>query len=455
MYLKGSKYSYNARRHRSSPLRVFILASLIIAGLFFSTRVMPTMDTPFIDTATPTTPPESFINEADRLFDEGRLSRAIELYEQAIDSDPKNISTYISLARAQVFYGDYAGAQQNAENAILLNGNNAVAHALRGWAIGKLGNYLDAQTAFDRAREIDPNYALTYAYETEVLVDQINAGEDRLDTLDQATEDSRTALSLGNNLMETHRARGQLLEITGNYEDAITEFQIAIAISPNLADLYLSLGSVYRAAGGLDTEAITAFERARSLDPYNALAPYYISRTYSGNGEYAKAIQQAQDAIELDPTNTTYYWNLGTQYYRNGAYGNALRYFELAIQGGVADDGTVIEGIPLSYANRVSELYYMYGLLLARSGQCQEATEIVRMLTQDVPDDATAVINAEYMTEICINGDFDIVLTDEVDTASAEAYTGEEAAPAEGEIQTGDASEIIPDAADLADQPIE
>ena len=41
--------------------------------------------------------------------------------------------------------------------------------------------------------------------------------------------------------METHRARGLLLEITGNYEQAVTEFQIAIAINPNIADLYLAL----------------------------------------------------------------------------------------------------------------------------------------------------------------------------------------------------------------------
>ena len=52
----------------------------------------------------------------------------------------------------------------------------------------------------------------------------------------------------------------------------------------------------------------------------------------------------------------------------------------------------------------------MYGLILARSGQCQEAAEVVRLLTQGVPDDATAILNAEYMTEVCKEGDFDIVL---------------------------------------------
>ncbi len=409
MYLKGSSYNYSSKRKRSSPIRVLILLVLVCAGLYYAINIVPNTDPFFIPTATATIAPEAYLNQAEALYADGRIERAIAMYREAIKSDPKNINTYIAVAKLLVFSGEYADALTNAENAILLNPNNAEAHAVRGWAIGMQGNYLDAQTAFNRAKELNPNLALAYAYQTEVLVEQINAGEDRLDTLTQATENSRQAISLGNTLMETHRARGLLLEITGNYEEAVTEFQIAIAINPNIADLYLALGRAYR-ANGLDTEAITAFERASTLDPYDPWAPYYISRTYASNGEYTKAIQQGEDAIELDPTETQFYWNLGTQYYRSGDYAKALEYFRISIQGGIGKDGAVVQGIPLSYDNRVPELYYMYGLILARSGQCQEAAEVVRLLTQGVPDDTTAVLNAEYMTEVCKEGDFDIVL---------------------------------------------
>ena len=409
MYLKGSSYNYSSKRKRSSPIRILILLILVGAGLYYAINIVPNTDPLFIPTATPTTAPEAYLNQAEQLYSEGRIERAIGMYQQAINSDPKNINTYIALAKLQVFNGQYAEALTNAENAILLNPNNAEAHAVRGWAIGMQGNYLDAQTAFNRAKELNPNLALAYAYQTEVLVEQINAGEDRLDTLTQATENSRQAISLGNTLMESHRARGLLLEITGNYEEAVTEFQIAIAINPNIADLYLALGRAYR-ANGMDTEAITAFERAATLNPYDPWAPYYISRTYASNGEYTKSIQMGDDAIELDPTETQFYWNLGTQYYRSGDYSRALEYFRISIQGGIGKDGAVVRGIPLSYDNRVPELYYMYGLILARSGQCQEAAEVVRLLTQGVPEDATAILNAEYMTEVCKDGDFDIVL---------------------------------------------
>lgn len=412
MYLKGSSYNYSSRRRRSSPFRILILLALVIGGLYFSTAILPDIDPLFIPANTPTTPPETYVNQGEQLFEIGRFADAIKNFSLAIDADPKNVGTYVSIARAQMYNGDYADALTNAENAILLNGNNAVAHALRGWALGKLGNYLDAESAYNRAYEIDPAYPQTYAYQTETLVDQISDGEDRLDTLDKATECSRRAVELGGQIMESHRARGLLLEITGNYDEAITEFEISITLNPNYADSYLALGRAFRATGQ-DSEAITAFERARSLSPYDPWAPYYISRTYSNNGEYAKAIQQGEDAIDLKPDETMFYWNLGTQYYRSGNYPKALKYFELSIRGGMTDKGVIVEGIPLSYENRVSELYYMYGIILARSGQCQEAAEVVRLLTQGVPDDETAILNAEYMTEICKEGDFDINLIED------------------------------------------
>ncbi len=444
MYLKGSSYNYSSRRKRSSPIRVLVLLALVGVGLYYCINIVPETDPLFIATATSTTAPEVYVSEAETLYQDGRLDRAIEKYQEAISADPKNIDTYIALAKLQVFNGDYEDALTNAENAILLNSNNAEAHAVRGWALGMQGDYLDADTAFSRAKELNPNLSLTYSYQTEVLVEQINDGEDRLDTLDNATAASRQAITLGNQTMEAHRARGLLLEITGNYEDAVNEFQIAIAINPNIADLYLALGRAYRSVGD-DTSAITAFERASTLDPYDPWAPYYISRTYASNGEYTKAIQQGEDAIELEPTETRFYWNLGTQYYRSGDYDKALEYFRISIQGGVGKDGAIVEGIPLSYDDRVSELYYMYGLILARSGQCQEAAEVVRLLTQGVPDDQNAILNAEYMTEVCKEGEFDIVLntsgTSSFDSISGSDDADTEAAPEAEETPAADESE--------------
>ncbi len=131
MYLKGSSYNYSSRRKRSSPIRVLVLMVLVGVGLYYCINIVPEADPLFIDTATPTTAPEAYINQAEEFYQAGRLSRAIDSYQAAINADPKNIDTYIALAKLQVFNGDYEDALTNAENAILLNSNNAEAHAVQ------------------------------------------------------------------------------------------------------------------------------------------------------------------------------------------------------------------------------------------------------------------------------------------------------------------------------------
>ena len=103
MYLRGSKWNMMRRRsRRTSPWRIFLLVSLIGAALYVNQVVVPATPPLFIPTATPTRNPESFVNEADTLYAEGKLTQAIATYQQAIQADPDNPSIYISMARAQI-----------------------------------------------------------------------------------------------------------------------------------------------------------------------------------------------------------------------------------------------------------------------------------------------------------------------------------------------------------------
>ena len=97
--------------------------------------------------------------------------------------------------------------------------------------MGRKSDYQLAQVELDKAISIDPGNALAYAYLAEVLAQQQTEGKGDLTTIDKATEASRKALDLGGNLMESHRARGLVLEMTGNYTDAITQYTAIIVFS--------------------------------------------------------------------------------------------------------------------------------------------------------------------------------------------------------------------------------
>ena len=73
------------------------------------------------------------------------------------------------------------------------------------------------------------------------------------------------------------------------------------------------------------------------------------------------------------------------------------------MRGGVAEDGTTIEGLPLDYG-RVMEYYWYYGFALAKSNRCSEAVPIFQALLTGVPNDEIAVYNATEGLAICQEG---------------------------------------------------
>jgi tetratricopeptide (TPR) repeat protein len=399
MYLKGSKLSMTRRRKPVNLGRILILSALVGAAFYVNQVIVPTTPPLFIPTATPTRAPESYVTEGEKLVNEGKFNQAIQSYLQAVQSDPKNPANYIALARLQIFTGGYQEAVKNAENALLLNGNNSMAHALRGWALGFSGDFLPAEAALKNAIDLDPNNAAAYAYLAEVRALQTEAGQGSLGSLDKAVEASRMAQNLAPDLLETHRARGIVLELTGNYLEAAKEFESAIAMNNNIADLHLALGRNYRYLETYD-KAVEEFNRANALNPGDPLPNTYISRTYATVGEYAKAIQFAEQAIKVSSKDPFLYGNLGVMDYRNRQYEDAIIPLRLAVRGGKTADGVEIEGLPLDYG-RVAEYYFTYGLALSRVGQCGEALQISQSLQQVVKDDEVSVFNAEEIIRIC------------------------------------------------------
>ena len=400
MYLKGSKWSMQRRRKRINPFRILILLALVAGGLYINQVVVPATPPLFIPTPTPTRSPDSYISDAQAAIASGKINQAIETYKEAVKADPRNPAVYITLARWQVLYGDLAGALENVENALLLNANNAQAYAVRGWVLGKQGDYLAGEAELKKALDLDPNSALAYAYLAEIYKDKIDVGKEDFNTRDLAVDASRRALDLDSSLFEVHRARGLVLEVTGNYDEAIIEFEAAVGMVQNIADLHLALGRNYNAVGAYD-KAVDQFNIAISYKP-DAAEPYAaLARTYLTVGEFAKGIQLAEQAVEKDPADPFNQSLLGTLLYRNGDYKASVKPLRLATKGGFTDDGRPVEGIPLDTNITSINLYSRYGLALANSGECGEALVVSQAIVDTIPDDENAVYNAELMVETC------------------------------------------------------
>jgi len=393
MYLRGSKWNMTRkRRKRSNPWRVIVLAALIGGMLYLNRVVLPNTQPLFVPTPTPTRSPESFVNEAETLFMDGKLNASIEAYEEAILANPENPSNYVELSRIQILDGRYENALENAELALLLNPENPLAHSMRAWALNFLGDPLGAEAAIKKALEIDENYAIAHAIYAEILFDE--------GSFERGAEESRLALELDPNSLEVRRARGYILYNTQNFQEAIEQFNAAIAINDKISSLHLLKGYSYYAMGEYDL-AVEALNQANALNPSDSEPDLVASRVYFTVGEFAKAAQYAEQAVIDEPTNARLRGNWGVMLAKDGKPDQAIDQLAYAIRGGVTSNEDVIEGLPLDYDLRIIEYYSTYGLTLARANRCGEAVPIFQAMLSIVPDNEIAVYNAEAGLDIC------------------------------------------------------
>jgi len=89
---------------------------------------------------------------------------------------------------------------------------------------------------------------------------------------------------------------------SGDYEDAIEYFEIAIHYSPNYDMAYYGRGQAYSRLDNYD-RAIADYTKAIQLAPNNAR--YYASRgvAYFAKGDRTRALADANSALKIDPNN--------------------------------------------------------------------------------------------------------------------------------------------------------
>jgi tetratricopeptide (TPR) repeat protein len=381
------------RRKPINLFRIFLLVGLIGVAVYFERMVVPDIPVPGVPTPMPTRNPESYIAEADDFYREGRFAQAIEAYQAALLANPSDIATYITIARLQIFLARYSDAQINAENALLLNANNATAHALRSRALTGQGDFLAAEASITRALELDPNHALAHAVYAELLTEQYLNGTGPFNVIDRMAEESRVARQLGEGTVEGHQARGYVLEALNQFPEAIDEYETAIRINNNIAGLQLALGRTYRKAQVYE-KAFDPLNRASLLNPSDPEPLLHISRIYFETGEYAKAEQFAEQVINIAPQNAAYHGYLGIIQYRNFKWPEALENLNYVVNGGLYNDEIQVEPLTLQ-PGRVAEYYYFYAFSLLRLERCNDAVPVFQQIIASVPNDPSAANSTE------------------------------------------------------------
>lgn len=391
------------KRPRVNWFLVIILVVLILMVSYINRFVIPTVESPFIPTATATRQPESYFAEAEEYVAAGKFIQAIDSYLEAILIDPDNASLYIALARAQIYAGRYDDALINASDALLLSPDNAMAYAVRAWALTRKGELEEADRVIQEALRLEPNNAITHAYYAFLLGNMYEQDKGPyLDPIQLAIDESNAAMALGPDKLEVRWARAYILSITGNYELAIRQYQDALELNSNISQLHLELGVAYRQISNIEL-AVQEYTLANTYNPSDPLPDLYTSRAWAVVGQWAKAAQSAEDAVMDAPTDPYLRGNWAYMLYENFEWPAAEVQYYLTVFGGQSEDGQTIPPLPITADPWISRYYYTYALLLADLGYCADVLSLTQVILAALPSDEYATYNSNYALSKCEN----------------------------------------------------
>jgi serine/threonine protein kinase/Tfp pilus assembly protein PilF len=154
-----------------------------------------------------------------------------------------------------------------------------------------------ARQMFERAIELDPDYALAHAGVADCcsfLYQYFDASPANLKRADAA---SRRALELAPGLAEAHASRGLAVSLSERFEEADTEFEMAMKLDPKSFEAaYFYARSCV--AQGRNADAAKWFERAIAVRPDDYASLALLATVYHALGEPEKSIQTSRRAYD-------------------------------------------------------------------------------------------------------------------------------------------------------------
>ena len=265
------------------------------------------------------------------------------MMEQVATTQPGSVDAVFFMGESKRLAGNYKQALEYYQKAIEINPNFAPPYLGRARANLALTPKKDVKTDLDAAIAYDPNYWEAYLERGLYLLKK-NDPEGAMLDLRRAK-----AMMPDSPLVQIGLARAELA--LGNNERALQAALDANQLDPEELSSYLMLGMAYRATGDLEN-ALKNLEFYLQYSPDNAEAFTFLGASYLSQGEYEKALTALDQAIRLDKnSDEAYTWRAETQM--------ALKNFEQA----EAD---------FRAAFRLNALSFDAGLGIARAQQAQD-----------------------------------------------------------------------------------
>jgi tetratricopeptide (TPR) repeat protein len=209
---------------------------------------------------------------------------------------------------------------------------------------------------------------------------------------------------------EDRVAKARQLQMAGQTDAALAEFERAIAVNPRLTTAYLGAGDIYREKGDF-TQAEARYGKAAEIEPQNFDAQYFHGLSLQLLKRVSEAVRAYLRALNIRPDDYNANLNLGTAYVQLGEPAQALPYARRAVELKPSDASARINLaaayrdlnqheaaiIELQQASELTELSAPLLLNLADSlGKVGKFEEMVNTLDQLLKTEPTAIASERF-----------------------------------------------------------
>jgi len=132
-------------------------------------------------------------------------------------------------------------------------------------------------------------------------------------------------------VFEAHYNLAEMLQARGALDEAVVQFEAAVAIRPQDAVANNALGGALLASGDL-TRAVERFNSALAAQPEYFDAHYNLGNALAAQGNIDGAAKQFGDAVALNPQDANAQANLGTALAQLGRLTEAKSHYEAALR---------------------------------------------------------------------------------------------------------------------------
>jgi tetratricopeptide (TPR) repeat protein len=256
------------------------------------------------------------------LFGLGRYEEALDSYQKAIDLDSQCVDALILQGIVLFEQNLYEKVIESTQKVIDIHPKSTDAWVNRGAALSRLNRHEEALESYQKAIDIAPHFVHAWTNKGSTLID--------LKQYKEALESSQRAIDIDPQFINAWVNKGTALSMLDRYEEALISYHKATEIDPKSTDAWINKGATLINLKRYE-EALISYQQLIALDSKSSDAWNRLGSVLFRLNRYEEALVNYQKAIDLDPKFLVSWLNKGISLSELERYEEALTMFQKAI----------------------------------------------------------------------------------------------------------------------------